>query len=350
MELLLVAGGLVALLVGGELLVRGSSRLAALLGISPLIIGLTVVSFGTSAPELAVSLQAAFTGHAGLTVGNVIGSNIYNVLLVLGASAIVAPLLVRQQLIRLDVPLMIGASLVFWAAAADGLLSFAEGVAMVGLLAIYLLVVLRMSRSERPEIIAEYEEGFGYHPAEQRRQKLVNGALVGAGGLLLVLGAGWLVDGAVELAGNLGVSDLVIGLTVVAVGTSLPELITSVLAAIRGERDIAVGNVVGSNIFNILSVLGLTAIVAPAGVAVSSDALAVDLPFMVAVAVACLPLFATGRIVGRLEGGFLLLYGLGYTALVLAAAYGFGVMPWGLVALLLIAPIALLSLLAGRRS
>ncbi|CAN5691051.1 calcium/sodium antiporter [soil metagenome] len=349
MELILIAAGFAALLVGGELLVRGSSRLAVLFGVSPLIVGLTVVSFGTSAPELAVSLQAAFAGAPGLTVGNVIGSNIYNVLLVLGLSALFAPLLVKQQLIRLDVPLMIGASLVFWAAALDGNLSFIDGALMFGLLLVYLVFVLRVSRREKAEIIAEYEGEYGFHPSRVSGVRLRSAGLVLGGALLLVLGAGWLVEGAVGLARGLGVSDLLIGLTVVAVGTSLPELVTSVVAALRGERDIAVGNVVGSNIFNILSVLGLTAIIAPAGVPVAAEALAIDIPFMVAVAVACLPLFVTGRIVGRREGGFLLLYGLAYTAYIVTVGYGFNLPPIAFVGLLLIAPIAILTLLTKRR-
>ncbi len=348
MELILLAGGLVALLVGGELLVRGASRLAALYGISPLVVGLTVVSFGTSAPELAVSLQAAFADAAQLTVGNIIGSNIFNVLLVLGASALVAPLLVRQQLIRLDVPLMIGASLVFWAVAADGTVTMPEGLLMVGLLLVYLAFVWRASRREKAEIVAEYEQEFGYHPSAGTRLKLRNAALIAVGGLLLVLGAGWLVDGAVSLARGLGVSDLLIGLTIVAIGTSLPELTTSLVAAVRGERDIAVGNVVGSNIFNILSVLGLTAVVAPAGVPVSETAIGIDLPFMVAVAIACLPLFATGRIIARLEGAFLLAYGVGYTMVLVLGAY-ISLPPLVFLALLLIAPLSMLTLLPGLR-
>jgi cation:H+ antiporter len=355
-DLILLAAGLVALLVGGELLVRGASRLAALVGISPLIVGLTVVSFGTSAPELAVSLQAAFTGFAGLTVGNIIGSNIYNVLLVLGASAIVAPLLVQQQLIRLDVPLMIGASLVFLAVALDGVVTFAEGGLMFGLLLVYLLFVWRVSRRERADVVAEYEGEFGYQPPGGLRPKLVNVALVAGGVLLLVFGAGWLVDGAVSIAAGLGVSDLVIGLTIVAIGTSLPELTTSLVAAIRGERDIAVGNVVGSNIFNILSVLALTALVAPAGVAVNPVALEVDLPFMIAVAIACLPLFATGRVIARREGAFLLAYGVFYTGFLVLTAYGAVLPPFTFLGLLAVAPLSMLVLvpvvrrrLAGRR-
>ncbi|HVM30053.1 MAG TPA: calcium/sodium antiporter [Candidatus Limnocylindrales bacterium] len=349
MDLILLAAGLVALLVGGELLVRGASRLAALIGISPLIVGLTVVSFGTSAPELAVSLQAAFSGFAGLTVGNIIGSNIYNVLLVLGAAAIIAPLLVQQQLIRLDVPLMIGASLVFWAVALDGVVTFTEGGLMFGLLLVYLVFVWRVSRRERADVVAEYAGEFGYRAAPGWRPKLINMALVGGGVLLLVAGAGWLVDGAVSLASALGVSDLVIGLTIVAIGTSLPELTTSLVAAFRGERDIAVGNVVGSNIFNILSVLALTALVAPAGVAVSPVALEVDLPFMVAVAIACLPLFVTGRIIARREGAFLLAYGLIYTAFVALTAYGAGLPPFTFLGLLVIAPLSMLVLVPALR-
>jgi cation:H+ antiporter len=348
-DLILLGAGLAALLVGGELLVRGASRLAALIGISPLVVGLTVVSFGTSAPELAVSLQAAFTGFAGLTVGNIIGSNIYNVLLVLGASAIVAPLLVQQQLIRLDVPVMIGASLIFWAVAIDGVVTFAEGALMLGLLLVYLIFVWRISRRERAEIVAEYEHEFGYQAGAGLAPKLKNVGLVAVGILLLVIGAGWLVDGAVSVAAALGVSDLVIGLTVVAIGTSLPELTTSLVAAIRGERDIAVGNVVGSNIFNILSVLGLTAIAAPAGIEVSPVALEVDLPFMVAVAIACLPLFVTGRIIARREGAFLLAYGLAYTAFVALVAYGVGLPPFAFLGLLAIAPLAMLVLLPSLR-
>jgi cation:H+ antiporter len=349
MDLVLLAGGLVALLIGGEVLVRGASRMAALVGISPLIVGLTVVSFGTSAPELAVSLQAVFAGYAGLTVGNIIGSNIYNVLLVLGASALIAPLLVQQQLIRLDVPLMIGASLVFWAVSLDGLITTAEGALMLALLAVYLLIVWRVSRREKAAVLAEYEQEFGYQPAARRRSLAINATLIAAGVLLLVIGAGWLVEGAVSVARGLGVSDLLIGLTIVAIGTSLPELTTSVVAAIRGERDIAVGNVVGSNIFNILSVLALTSIVSPIGLAVSPDALALDLPFMLMVAVACLPLFATGRVIARREGGFLLAYGVLYTVLLVISAYTGALPTIAFLGLLLIAPLAMLTLLPPMR-
>jgi cation:H+ antiporter len=350
MEIVLLVAGLGALLVGAELLVRGASRLAALFGITPLVIGLTIVAFGTSAPELAVSLQAAFTAHAGLTVGNIVGSNTYNVVLVLGLSAVIAPLVVKQQLVRLDVPLMIGASLVFWLAASDGAVSQIEGLLMVGLLVAYLMFVLRVSKRERADVLAEYEQEFGYQPGSVGvGVKLRNAALIAGGLALLVLGAGWLVDGAVGLARGLGVSELLIGLTVVAVGTSTPELVTSVVAALRGERDIAVGNVVGSNIFNLLSVLGITAVIAADGVPVEPTALALDIPFMVAVAVACLPLFASGRVIGRIEGLFLLVFGLAYTALIVAVGAGMETPPLVVVGLLLIGPLAWLSLLHTRR-
>jgi cation:H+ antiporter len=342
---LLLAGGLGALIAGGELLVRGSSRLAAQVGMSPVIIGLTVVAFGTSAPELAVGIQAAFEGRADLVVGNVVGSNIYNVLLVLGLSALVAPLIVQQQLVRLDVPLMILASAIFLLLALDGAITPLEGLALLMLLVVYLMVVLRLSRRESAAVISEYEREFGPRPARGRRDWLGNGALIAFGLLLLVLGADWLVEGAVGVAVSLGLSELVIGLTVVAIGTSLPELVTSIVASLRGERDLAVGNIVGSNIFNLLSVLALTALVAPAGVAVPAAALALDIPVMLAVTIACLPIFFTGHLIARWEGALFLVYGLGYTTyLVLDATRHEALTTFGS-ALLLIVPLTVITLL-----
>lgn len=350
MTVLLLVGGLVVLVVGGELLVRGASRLSALVGLSPVVIGLTVVAFGTSAPELAVGVQAAFDDRADLVVGNVVGSNIYNVLLVLGLSALVAPLIVQQQLVRLDVPLMILASLAFLVLALDGQITTAEGAALFVLLLLYLVAVLRMARRESPEVVKEYEAEFGARPAS-RRAWLVNGTLVLGGLVMLVVGARWLVEGAVGLALGLGVSELVIGLTVVAIGTSLPELVTSIVAALRGERDLAVGNIVGSNIFNILSVLALTAFVAPGGVAVSPAALGLDIPFMVAVSVACLPIFFTGHVISRWEGGLFVLYGVGYTVYLVLDATRHEVLPiFSTVSLLLIVPLTVITLavIVGR--
>ncbi|HVS13480.1 MAG TPA: calcium/sodium antiporter [Thermoanaerobaculia bacterium] len=306
--ILLFLAGLVLLLGGAELLVRGASRLAVGLGISPLVVGLTVVAFGTSSPELAVSVRAALTGDgaADIAVGNVVGSNIANVLLILGLSAVIAPLAVSRQLVRLDVPIMVGSSLLLVWMARDGSLGRLEGALLFAGVVAYTAFAIVQSRRETAE-----RGHLDPDPDELRGRRLaIDALLVVAGLALLVVGARWLVDGAVTLATLLGVSELIIGLTVVAVGTSLPELATSALAAWRGQRDIAVGNVVGSNTFNILSVLGASALVAPAGLAVSPQARAFDLPVMLAVAVLCVPIFFTGFRIARLEGAlFLLFYG-----------------------------------------
>jgi cation:H+ antiporter len=319
--LLFILGG-VLLIAGAELLVRGASRLAVAAGITPLVVGLTVVAFGTSAPELAVTLGASFTGEADVALGNVVGSNIANVLLILGLSAAIAPLVVAQQLVRLDVPLMIGASVLTLGLALDGRIGRADGFLLFGILLVYLVFMIRKSRRETAAVRAEYDEAFG--EGEKRPGPVswpVNGVLVLAGLGMLVLGARWLVHGAVAAATALGVSELVIGLTVVAVGTSLPEVATSVLASLRGERDIAVGNVVGSNLFNLLAVLGLGSIFAPAGVPVAPAAIAFDLPVMIAVAIACLPVFFVGYSIARWQGWLFLGYYAAYTLfLILDAA------------------------------
>ncbi len=345
MTVLLLVGGLAALVAGGELLVRGASRMSLLVGLSPVVIGLTVVAFGTSAPELAVGVQAAFDGRADLVVGNVVGSNIYNVLLVLGLSALIAPLIVQQQLVRLDVPLMIVAAGAFFVLALDGLITTNEGAALFLVLLLYLVAVIRLSRRESPDIVKEYAAEFGRYEQRGTRAWLINLGLFAAGLGLLVVGASWLVEGAVGLALSLGVSELVIGLTIVALGTSLPELVTSIIASLRGERDIAVGNIVGSNIFNILSVLALTAFAAPGGVAVSAAALGLDIPFMLAVSVACLPIFFTGHQISRWEGALFLLYGAGYTTYLVLDATRHDVLPlFSAVSLLLIVPLTVITL------
>lgn len=313
-----VVGGLVLLVFGGELLVRGASLLALSLNISPLVIGLTVVAFGTSAPELGVSLQASLNGSADVSVGNVVGSNICNVLLILGAAALVAPLGVSSQLIRLDVPLMIGASLLMWGFSLDQRLSRIEGlVFFVGLLT-YVTFAIYKSRREKQSVVDEFADEMPQATSLTSRRSVQLGLIV-LGLVLLGLGARWLVNGAVTIAQLWGVSELIIGLTIVAVGTSLPEVVTSLVASFRGERDIAVGNVVGSNLFNILCVLGLTAVVTPQGIAVSPAALSFDVPVMVAVAAICLPIFFTGGVISRLEGAMLLFYYLAYTALIVSA-------------------------------
>lgn len=318
---LYLVGGMIALTFGAEVLVRGASRLAAMVRISPLTIGLTVVAFGTSAPELAVSVQSAFTGQADLAVGNVVGSNVLNVLLILGVSALIIPLVVSQQLVRFDVPLMIVLSAAVYLLGFDGLLGRLDGLLLTAGLITYVVWSIQQSRKERPEIVHEYEEGLPIHNVSPTLGAVLMQLVSVVGGLaLLILGSRWFVGGAVILARGLGISELIIGLTIVAVGTSLPEVATSILAAIRGERDIAVGNVVGSNIFNILAVLGLSGIVAPTGVAISPAAMSFDIPVMIAVAVACLPIFFTGYRISRWEGALFLGYYIAYTMYLILGA------------------------------
>ncbi len=316
----LFGAGLVLLILGAELLVRGSSRLAASLGVSPLLVGLTVVGFGTSAPELAVSLGASLKGTADIALGNVVGSNIFNVLFILGSSALVAPLVVSQKLVRIDVPIMVGVFLAVFAMALDGVVSRPEGGLLFSGIVLYLVFCALLSRREQESVREEYERVFGAAGNSLAARRLRLSVLVLAGLALLVLGSRWLVDGAVSIASALGVGELVVGLTIVAAGTSLPEVATSVLASYRGERDIAVGNVVGSNLFNMLSVLGLTALFSPGGVAVSPAALRFDLPVMIAVGVACLPVFFTGSRISRWEGALFLVYYGAYTLYLYLAA------------------------------
>ncbi len=309
-DILLLLAGLALLVAGAELLVRGAASAALAFGISPLVIGLTVVSFGTSAPELVTGIMAAARAEPGIVVGNVVGSNIFNVLVILGLAAVIAPLSVDRQLVRVDVPVMVALSLVVWGMAAGGTLARWEGTLLVAGLAAYLLVTVRASRRAAPELEEKISEGL---PVAAAPRSLVKDAVFVAAGLgLLVWGAAWLVRGASAVAKGFGVSELVIGLTVVAAGTSLPELATSVVAALRGHTDIAVGNAVGSNIFNLLAVLGTSSMVASGGIAVSPTALGFDLPLMLLVAAACLPVFLSAAKVERWEGALFLGVYAGY--------------------------------------
>lgn len=306
--------GLAVLILGAEWLVRGASRLAAKVGISPLVIGLTVVAFGTSSPELAVSIQSSLAGQADIAVGNVVGSNIFNILFILGISAVITPLIVQQQLIRLDVPLMIGLSFAFYLMALDGVIGRLEGLLLFAGIIAYTFFLIRQSRRETKAVEQEYVQEFPAKTETGWKSWLVNLGLVGVGLALLILGSNWLVTSAISIARWLGLSELIIGLTIVAAGTSMPEVATSITAAIKGERDIAVGNAVGSNIFNILSVLGLTALVAPGGIPISQAAEAFDIPVVLAVAVLTLPIFFTGNRIERWEGWLFLFYYFAYTA------------------------------------
>jgi cation:H+ antiporter len=309
---LMFALGLTILVVGADLMVRGASRLAVSFGVSPLVVGLTVVAFGTSAPEMAVSVGSALAGTPDLAIGNVVGSNIANVLLILGISALITPLLVDTQIIRQEIPIMIGASALLVVMGLDGNIGMIEAATLFGLVIAYTVFLIMQSRRAEKGAQDEFESEIPR--SNWDRHWSVQLALIVVGLVLLVQGADWLVDAAVSVARVFGISDLVIGLTVVAIGTSMPEIATSIVAALRGERDIAVGNVVGSNVFNILAVLGVTGLVSNGSLPVSEAARNFDLWVMLAVAFACLPIMISGREIARWEGGLFLAYYATYTA------------------------------------
>ena len=286
LDSLWLLAGLCVLVLGAHWLVKGASSLALAVGLSPLVIGLTVVAFGTSAPELAVSLKAGLGGHADLAVGNVVGSNVFNTLFILGAAALASPLAVSSRLVRLDVPIMIGASGLAWVFGMNGLVGRGESLFLLACMAAYTALQVRLGRKEAAASAREDATG---RPGRKRKDLWRTILLVALGLGGLVLGSRWLVDGATGLARAMGVSELVIGLTIVAAGTSMPELATSVVAGLRGERDIAVGNVVGSNIFNLLGILGVAGAVSPGGLAVAGQVAGFDMPVMAGAAVACLP-------------------------------------------------------------
>lgn len=319
-----LAVGLTILTAGADVLVRGAVGLATAMRVSPLVIGLTIVALGTSAPELFVSLRSALNGQPEIALGNVIGSNVFNVLVILGLSAMIVPLRVDQQLVRLDVPLMIAVSIMAYLMALDGRISRLDGAVLtVGLVA-YTTWSIRKSRQEKnPAVLAEYAEEFSPVPA-RGLGLLFRLALVATGLGMLILGSGLFVDAAVTLARSWGLSELVIGLTLMAVGTSLPEVATSLVAAWKGERDIAVGNVVGSNLFNLMCVLGVTGLLSPGGIPVDGEAIHQDLPVMVLVALACLPVFLIGHAIERWEGFVLLGFYFLYTAALFCEAKGLG--------------------------
>lgn len=338
--------GLVLLVLGAEVMVRGSSRLAAAAGISPLLIGLTVVAFGTSAPEMAVSVQAALSdqGGADIAIGNVVGSSIFNILFILGISAAISPLVVAQQLVRFEVPLMIGTSILMLLMALDGNLGRVDGAILFAGVIAYTVFAIVRGRRESKAVEDEYAAEFAEIPKGARAMAL-NILLIVAGLVMLVLGSDWLVSGATTLARAFGVSELIIGLTIIAAGTSLPEVATSIMASLKGERDIAVGNVIGSNLFNILAVLGLASLVAPNGVNVAESVLLFDIPIMIAACVACLPIFFTGYTIARWEGFLFLGYYIAYTLyLVLATTRHEAMNAFGDAMLFFVIPLTVLTL------
>ena len=341
------AAGLVGLVLGASLLVRGASKLALSFGISPLVVGLTIVAFGTSAPEVAVSVGAVLDGNADIATGNVVGSNIFNVLFILGVSALITPLVVNVQLIRQEVPIMVGASLLLLALGLDGKLSFLDSAVLFALLLAYTTFLVVQSRRESAAAQANISEDIvsaapGAWDAKLPAQVL----LIAAGLAALVLGSDALVTASVAFAKQMGVSDLVIGLTIVAAGTSMPEVATSITAAIKGERDIAVGNVVGSNPFNILGCLGLSGMVGgDLGLAMSPSLLAFDVWVMIAVALACLPVFTSGHEIARWEGGVFLAYYAAYvTYLILAAQEHAALATFSTAMLSFVVPITVITL------
>lgn len=298
--LLLIGIGSILLYAGAEGLVRGSASLALRLGVTPLAVGLVVVAFGTSSPELVVSVKAALAGNSAISLGNIIGSNICNIALILGLASLVRPLRVQVQVVRREVPIMIGVTAILWLFLLDGTLSRLEGsILILGLLG-YVLFSFISARREN----ARLQGSIGTEEVPGMSRHLWLDVLLVGGGLgVLVLGTDIFLGGALSLAGLLGLSQAVIGLSVVAVGTSLPELATSIVASIRGEGDIAVGNVVGSNVFNILAVLGIAALIMPLK---ATGFQVQDYLILLATSVAVLPLMRTDWRLDRWEGGLLL--------------------------------------------
>ncbi|MBX2939792.1 MAG: calcium/sodium antiporter [Ferruginibacter sp.] len=303
--LVVFIGGLIIILLGAEFVLRSASRIAAMLGIRPIIIGLTVVSIGTSMPELAVGITAVSEGYGSLAVGNIAGTNMLNILFILGLSAALKPLPLHQLSIKLDVPVMIGAAIILFMMALDGEISRLEGVFLFVSAIVYVIVLIRMSKKESAVLKKEYEEEYSPNALLNKPGTL---SIVGNSILLIsgigfsVLGANLLVDGAVDIALSLGISDALIGLTIVAIGTSAPELATTIMATIKNDRDVAIGNLIGSSISNILVILGLTTMASPNGIDVSSDIQWLDLPLAAAVAIACYPVFRSNKMVSRAEG------------------------------------------------
>lgn len=335
--------GLVALVAGAELLVRGASKLALSFGISPLVVGLTVVAFGTSAPEVAVAVGAVLEDKNDIAIGNVVGSNIFNVLFILGLSAVITPLFVNRQVIRQEVPIMAGASLLLLVLSLDRNLGRMDCALLLLLLAAYTVFLVVQSRQEENGASDEYRnlaQGTSRWDARWPVQVLLMAAGLG----LLVLGSRWLVAASVAFAQALGVSDLVIGLTIVAAGTSMPEVATSILATIRGERDIAIGNAIGSTTFNILGCVGISGLVSAGGLAIAPSVLNFDIWVMLASAFACLPVFLSGRKITRWEGAIFLAYYIAYTSYLILAAQNHHALPaFSMIMLSYIMPITVVT-------
>jgi cation:H+ antiporter len=303
-QVLVLAVGVGVLYFGAEWLVRGSARLAGSLGVRPIVVGLTVVSFGTSAPELVVAVVAAARGNADLAIGNVLGSNLANIGLILGLTAIIRPLDVAARVVWREVPLMLLVTVGLFPVIWDLTLSRGDGALMLIALVGYLLFVFRSAGEETPEILHEFEDFMEASSPKSDGPRMADVGLVILGCSALVAGGYAIVESAVYIASTLGVSQVVIGLTVVAVGTSLPELATSLVAAIRKEADIAVGNVIGSNIFNILAILGTASAISPMNV--PAHVIRRELPAVLVICLVVFPMLRTGWRIQRWEGVVLL--------------------------------------------
>ena len=307
-SLLLLLAGFVILILGGELLVRGAVRVAERAGMSELLIGLTIVGFGTSAPELVASVEAALAGSPGIAWGNIVGSNLANSLLILGAASLILPVVVPRGPLWRDGGLALVATVVLWLVASTTGITIAIGGAFLVLLAAYLVYAYRAEQTQPAGATALHEKAESLEVSDTHlhdAQPLWRSVLVLVFGIvLIVMGGRWLVEGAIDLARLLGMSEAVIGLTVIAIGTSLPELVTSVIAAYKGASAVALGNVLGSNIFNLLLIGGVTAIIAPG--TIPGEITDFGLPVLIAASVLLLIFAATGRKITRWEGGILL--------------------------------------------
>ena len=292
--------GLVLLYFGAEFLVRGSANLALHMGVSALVVGLTIVAFGTSAPELVVSLKAGLDGNGDIAIGNVVGSNIFNIAMILGISALIQPMKVNLNVLRVDTPIMVAVSVLFFICLRDFTVSRIEGVILTLGIIIYTIVTIIISRTRNDKII---DIPVSQVVSPKKNNVLISVCYIILGLGSLVVGSRFFVDGAVDLARFIGVSEAVIGLTIVAGGTSLPELATSIIAAVKKESDIAIGNIIGSNIFNILAIIGISSCVSPLHAAGINP---INLYFMMAVPVMLFPLMRTGFKLSRIEGGIML--------------------------------------------
>lgn len=299
--------GLGFLVLGAELVVRGGTRLAVLLRIPPMVVGLTVVSFGNSTPELVVGITAGSQGNGGLAVGNIAGTNVFSLLFILGLSALCRTLPLQGQIFKLELPTIILAAGMMLALGWDGTLSRTDGMVMFTVAVIYTISLIYITRSETPAAQQEFQEEYGLEtlsPAQMTWQsRLWYGVMLLLGIGCAILGADWLVGGAVNIARSLGATETLIGLTIVAMGTSAPELATTLVATYRNDRDVAVGNLLGSSIYNILVVLAITCMVTPGGLPVEEELMLFDVPLMAMVAFGAVPIFLTGRKISRWEGG-----------------------------------------------